>query len=341
MEARDLEVLRLVLRGAFGYRVAEPVARVEDLRDLFLLASGTADPRKYRRIACVVLKVMHTIHHLEARELLFRTPIREADLAERVHRRIMAEAQRMRAIGLPVVEFRGNVKSRESLVTKLLAKKESVAAQVFDRVRYRVVTETAEQIPSVVWHLTHHLFPFNYAVPGQVQNNLLRFADVLAAHPAGEALAAQLQLPLFAERRDPAEPRNEFSGKGFRTLNFVVDVPVRIDELLPPLDPMADELGSVVFALVEFQVLDAETARHNELGEASHERYKRRQLKQVLRRLSRGLVVPKKRRRARAARPAPRSGRPSGRPARRPARRTGSRARWGPGAPGPSASGPG
>jgi uncharacterized protein (TIGR04552 family) len=310
-EARDERRLRAVLaqaveylRSAFGYRVAGPVAHPEDLRHLFLLASGTLEPRRYRRIACVVLKVMHVIHHLEARELLFRTPIREADLAERVHRRIMAEAERMRALGLPVLEFRGNVKTRESLVTKLLAKKESVAAQVFDRVRYRVVTERPEQIPPVVLHLARHLFPFNYAVPGQVQNSLFRFGDLLRAHPRGAELAAELQLPLDAEGRDPAEPRNQFSGRDFRVLNFVADVPVRIDELLPPLDPMADELGSVVFALVEFQVLDAGTARQNELGEASHERYKRRQLKQVLRRLSRGLVVPKRRRRARGAKPA-------------------------------------
>jgi uncharacterized protein (TIGR04552 family) len=245
----------------------------------------------------VVLKVMHVIHHLEARELLFRTPIREADLAERVHRRIMAEAERMRALGMPVVEFRGNVKSRESLVTKLLAKKESVAAQVFDRVRYRVVTEKREHIPGVVHYLARNLFPFNYAVPGQVQNSLLRFAEVLQQHPSGTVLAAELQLPPEAEgKKDPSAPANSFSGHSFRTLNFVVDVPVRIDELLPPLDPMADELGSVVFALVEFQVVDAETARTNETGDASHERYKRRQLQVVLRRLSRGLVVPKRRR---------------------------------------------
>ncbi len=307
-EPRDERRVRAILaqaveylRGAFGYRVADPVARPEDLRDLFLLASGALEPRRYRRIACVVLKVMHIIHHLEARELVFRTPVREADLAERVHRRIMAEADRMRAAGLPVVEFRGNVKTRESLVTKLLAKRESVAAQIFDRVRYRVVTERPDQIAPVVRWLTEHLFPFNYAVPGQTQNSLVRFEDLLAAHPRGAALAAELQLPLEAERADPSVPRNEFSGKGFRVLNFVVDIPVRIDELLPPLDPVADELGSVVFSLVEFQVVDAETARHNEAGDASHERYKRRQLQRVLRRLSRGLVVPKKKGRGKDA----------------------------------------
>lgn len=285
------------LRTAFGYKVAAPVAEPEDVRDLFLLASGALEPRKYRRIACVVLKVMHVIHHLEARELLFRTPIREADLAERVHRRIMGEAERMKALGLPVVEFAGSVKSRSSLVTKLLAKKDSVAAQVFDRVRYRVITETTDQIAPVVFHLAQHLFPFNYAVPGQTQNSLVRFGDLIARHPEGAALATQLQLPPDLEKRDPAAPRNEFSGKGFRVLNFVVDLPVRIDDLLPPLDPMADELGRIVFSLVEFQVVDRETARANEAGESSHERYKRRQLQRVLRRLSRGLVVPKKRKR--------------------------------------------
>jgi uncharacterized protein (TIGR04552 family) len=155
------------LRAEFGYRVASPVAEPADVRDLFLLASGAAEPHRYRRIACVVLKVMHVIHHLEARELLFRTAIREADLADRAHRRIMAEAERMHDHGLPIVEFRGNTKTRSSLVTKLLAKKESVAAQIFDRVRYRIVTERTDQIPSVVWYLAEHLFPFSYAVPAR------------------------------------------------------------------------------------------------------------------------------------------------------------------------------
>ena len=285
------------LRTAFGYRVAAPVASPADVRDLFLLASGVAEPHRYRRIACVVLKVMHVIHHLEARELLFRTALREADLAGRVHARVMGEAERMKALGLPVVEFLGSTKTRAALVTKLLAKSATVAAQVFDRVRYRVVTERRDEIAPVVWYLANHLFPFSYAVPGQAQNNLVRFADLLAAHPHGARLAGELQLPPDLEKRDPSRPRNEFSGRHFRVLNFVVDLPVRIDDLLPPLDPMADELGRIVFSLVEFQVLDAKTAEANERGDGSHERYKKRQLKRVLRRLSRGLVVPKRRRR--------------------------------------------
>jgi len=302
-DPRDQRRLRAILaqaveylRGTFFYRVADAVAEPEDLRALFLLASGVGEPRKYRRIACVVLKVMHVIHHLEARELLFRTPLRESDLAERAHRRILEAAARMKAEGLPVVEFAGSTKGRRSLVTKLLAKKESVAAQVFDRVRYRLVTEGREQVAPVVHWLTQHLFPFNYAVPGQTQNNLVQFQDLLAEHPHGPEVAAQMQLPPDLERRDPGAQRNAFSARHYRALNFVVDLPVRVDDLLPAGDPAADELGRIVFALVEFQVLDRATAAQNEEGEAAHDRYKRRQQQEVLRRLSRGLVVPRRRR---------------------------------------------
>ncbi len=302
-DPRDVCRLRAILgqaveylRKAFGYQVAAAVTQPADLRELFLLASGAVEPKKYRRIACVVLKCMHVVHHLEARELLFRTPIREADLAERVDRRVMGEARRMRQLGLPVVEFVGNVKARSSLITKLLAKRETVAAQIFDRVRYRIVTERQDQIPSILNHLTRTLFPFNFVVPGQSQNTLLRFREIMGLHPDADALIPELQAPLDIEAGD-RRPANAFSGKGYRALNFVVDLPVRVDEFLPADGPLADDLGRVVFSLVEFQVVDAATARRNDEGESNHERYKKRQSKNVLRRLSRGLVVPKKRRR--------------------------------------------
>jgi uncharacterized protein (TIGR04552 family) len=280
------------LRSALGYRVADAVARPDDVRELFLYASGAKEPHRYRRISCVVLKCMHVVHHLEARELLFRTPVREIDLAERVDRRVMAQARRMTRLGFPIVEFKGSVKSRPSLVTKLLAKRETVAAQIFDRVRYRIVTESPEQIAPVVWHLSQTLFPFNFVVPGQTQNSLVRFHEVVAGHPAGAAIAAQLQAPLDAEARD-RRPFNEFSADDYRVLNFVVDLPVRIDEFLPPGGALAEDLGRVVYSLVEFQVVDAATARANERGASAHQRYKLRQQRKVLRRLSRGLVVPR------------------------------------------------
>src|SRR4051812_16387356 len=67
------------LRKTFDYRVAEAVADPEEIHDLFLFASGAKGSPRYRRIACIVLKVMHVIQHIEARDLLFQLPVSEAE----------------------------------------------------------------------------------------------------------------------------------------------------------------------------------------------------------------------------------------------------------------------
>ena len=114
--------------------------------------------------------------------------------------------------------------------------------------------------------------------------------------PRAAELAARLQEPLELEA-GKRKRENPFSEDSYRALHFVVDLPVRIDDLLPAGPPRAGEdLGRIVFSMVEFQVMDAEAARQNEMGPASHRRYKKRQEIAALRRLSRGLVVPKRKR---------------------------------------------
>ena len=114
-------------------------------------------------------------------------------------------------------------------------------------------------------------------VPGQSENSLLA---------VGKRVAGQVKR------------ENPFSEDSYRALHFVVDLPVRIDDLLPPVPPVdGGGPGRIVFSMVEFQVMDEETARRNEQGAANHRRYKKRQMVSALRRLSRGLVVPRKRKR--------------------------------------------
>lgn len=287
------------LRSTFRYRVADAVAKPREMHDLFLLAAGALRPDRYRRIACIVLKVMHCIHHVEARELLFQTPIAELDLQKRLRARVMAVATQMADAGLPIVEFAGNTKTRESLITKLLSKRETLAAQIYDKTRFRVVTERPEDLLPTVHHLANHLFPFNFVVPGQTQNSLVNFRKLIENDSTLRKLIPQLELDLGHERRELKEREaagdaNAFSGKAYRVLNFVVDLPVRLDDLVKPNASGDYPNGRIGFGLVELQIVDAETARRNEGGEASHERYKHRQKLKVLRRLSRGLVVPRR-----------------------------------------------
>jgi uncharacterized protein (TIGR04552 family) len=72
-------------------------------------------------------------------------------------------------------------------------------------------------------------------------------------------------------------------------VNFIADFPVRVDEIVPEMD--AEDtylLGKVVFVMVEFQIVDRETAKKNEVGDNSHQLYKARQRKIVESRLLRG-----------------------------------------------------
>jgi uncharacterized protein (TIGR04552 family) len=282
------------LRQTFNYRVTDVVANPEHVQDLFLFASGVKEPRRYRRIACIVLKVMHVIQHIEGHELLHHLSISEAEMSELITRKVLSVADEMRRKGIPVAEFADSIKTRESLITKLLAKKETVAAQVYDKTRFRIVTRTREDILPVVYYLTQRLFPFHVVVPGQTENSLLPFKAVLEEHPHFAQFVEDLHLDADYEEKQRGTG-NEFSGRSYRVLNFVVDVPLRLDAYLPPpeLDRRRRKCRTSM-ALVELQIVDDQSALTNEVGENSHDKYKKRQKLKVLRRLSRGLVVPKK-----------------------------------------------
>jgi uncharacterized protein (TIGR04552 family) len=274
------------LRTTFRYVVADEVAQPAQVHDLFLLASGVGNP-KLRRIACLVLKVMHVVHHVEARGLLHRARVSEDELCQLVTQRVDNCMAQLRREGFPVVAAAGSVKTRHSLITKLLAKKETLAAQIYDRVRYRVVTDDRDHVLPVLVRLCDLLIPFNFVVPGQTQNTLICFRNLLRDWPSLRSMAPQLQVGLLEEEQAPEH--NEFSGDSYKVLNFVAELPVRLPERAVDVGD-----GRIAFCMVELQLVDRETALANERGENAHLRYKRRQLRRVLRRLSRGLVVPRR-----------------------------------------------
>ncbi|MDP1824092.1 MAG: TIGR04552 family protein [Archangium sp.] len=256
------------LEGTLGRKVPVEVSGAKDVREVFLLTRHEA-PRAVRTSACFTLKVMNTINHMNGRELLFHVPISERNLVALATAEVKRVVDSLRETGFPIVEFDGGEKSREALVLKLLAKRETLAAQVYDKIRFRVIVEEVDQIPAVILHFTKHLFPFNYVIPGQSQNEIVPM-------PGEEA----------GESND--RPLNESSGPTYRHLDFVVDLPLRLEPSTSlEHTPEIERLGCVVYAMVEFQVVDRRTARANESGQNSHDAYKERQRERVLERLER------------------------------------------------------
>lgn len=272
-----------ILRGvAFDYlhrilkfHVDEEVASTAPFISLPLMASGKIGSRKQQRSACALLKVMHIMHHLDARELRTRLALSDTELFESVEQSVLEIFDQLRGSGAPVVEFQWSRKTRDSLLTKMLVKKETSAARVFDRLRFRLIVKQREDLLPTLRTMLRKLIPFNYVVPGQTVNNLLDLRELDGIGPSRATT-----------EEAPGADANEFSAANFRVINFIADLPVRVDSLVPP-EQVDHERGNVVFVLAEFQLIDVATAKANEEGESSHEAYKNRQHARVRERMLR------------------------------------------------------
>src|SRR5438874_1514428 len=185
--------------------------------------------------------------------------VSEGELCDLVTHRVDSAIDQLRREGLPIKAAAGSVKTRHSVITKLLAKKETLAAQIYDRVRYRVVTADREHVLPVLVRLCDLLIPFNFVVPGQTQNTLLSFRKLIHDWPDLKALAPELLGGLHLEDHDrrEADPSraDEVSGDSYKVVDFVCDLPVHLPQrAIEPAD------GRIAYSMVALQAL-ARTAQ--------------------------------------------------------------------------------
>lgn len=281
-EMRMMDIQRRALRyieAHYDRQMAAAVRRPPSVQALFLLASR---PGPEQLDACMLLKVMHIVHHAAGRELLYKLPVPINELFFRVERCVFEAVDGLKQRGIRVAEFAASRKTEDSIFTKLLCKADSLAADVHDRLRFRIITESLGDVFGALVHLTRTLFPFSYVLPGSARNDLIDLSATLDGDERLQPLA-----PLLQELggRNVA-PVNSFSAAGYRVINFVVDIPVRVDDLIEQVPEHSPRKGRVIFLLVEFQLVDRETHRLNDTGANKHSLYKERQRVQVFNRLT-------------------------------------------------------
>src|SRR5215471_18329508 len=270
------------LRRHFEFPIPKPIEQASP-EELLLVAST----KGHRQVcACSVLKAMHIIHHLDGRELLFTLPLSDQEVFHLVEEKVYRVIGGMLAAGFPITEFVGGRKNKDSLYTKLLSKQDTIAAAIYDKLRFRIVTRSHDDILPVLLYLSQRLFPFNYVIPRESVNTIFHFRSYCRQDEHLSQLLGDVQTDL-GDDLNPGD--NRFSADSYRTIHFVVDLPVRLPRETLELAPAhARTLGSIVYVLCEFQVIDQDTEASNELGEASHARYKDRQKAAVMRRLKIG-----------------------------------------------------
>ena len=102
-------------------------------------------------------------------------PMSDQEIFHLVEEKVYRVIGSMLAEGFPITEFVGGRKNKDSLYTKLLSKREAVSAQIFDKLRFRIVTRERDDIFPIVQYLQKKLFPFNYVIPSQSINSIFHF----------------------------------------------------------------------------------------------------------------------------------------------------------------------
>jgi uncharacterized protein (TIGR04552 family) len=276
------------LRESFEFPVPGPV-REASLLDLFEMAADGSN-RHRQLCACMLLKSMHTINHFDASEARQALKVSDQELFRIAERRIYQVVSRMMAERLPVVEFFGGRKRRTAMVTKLLSKQDPLSAQLFDKMRFRVVTATKDDILPTINFLSRNLFPFNYVLAGESYNTLLPFASYCRENEHLSELVDQLQLD--TEIEDRLQPMvNVHSSPEYKVVHWVADMPLKLEDFREAFhtDGINPVPRPVIYVRAEIQLLDRRSHRENERSDAAHGLYKERQASFVADRLKVGL----------------------------------------------------
>jgi len=278
---RDLNRLNFVYKNALEYlREVHKIYVPSYFNDknpieVFLIASSLK-PSRDSMYSCSILKVMNIINHIDSQDLMNRTPIKHSILANKVKEKLTFHIEKMKELNYPEFVFEWSVKERSSIISKFLTKKEGIVAKLFDRIRFRVITNTKEEIVPVLYYFFNYLFPYNYVIPNETRNNLI-------------TLSEKVQSPTLSDliKEVKATAENQFSGPSYKVLNFIVDIPITLDDLLIlPNNEAFANFAYYIYMIVEVQILDKETAENNEKGENSHHLYKERQKKSILKMLN-------------------------------------------------------
>ena len=246
------------LRRQFDFPIPRPVERAT-VQELLLLASG----KGHRALcACTILKCMHIIHHLDGRELLFLLPMSDQEVFHLVEEKVYRVIGGMLAAGFPIIEFVGGRKNKDSLYTKLLSKRDTSAAQIYDKLRFRDRHAHAGRTPPRPALPDAAALPVQLRGPRREHQHDLPFrgfdrirmtsAEARCSRDADARRRPTTTTPRATTSSRPRVPHHPLRGRP-------AGAPARASSSAPR--PARCPFGNVIFVLCEFQIVDRDTER--------------------------------------------------------------------------------
>jgi uncharacterized protein (TIGR04562 family) len=303
-----------------------------DVRSLFVWAADKSIEETARaRWACAILRVMHAISHLDKdlRHEFF--PEIQKQIFDRFYKEIhTVEGQIWLGNpkdpgAVPLEKFQTKPrKTRESLILKLLHKKETLAEDVFDQIGLRFVTRSRMDVVRVLKYLRDRYIVMTMNIrPSRSRNNLIdpmlyrrtwreirqaiRRGDGGGREWADNALDQALSAG-YKEAQKEISELNPSSSREFYSIQFTCRQLVKyrspiynevkalrvlmrnnedpeIKKVLERLDFAHIAKEQRFFYPFEVQIMDKENFLESESGRASHAAYKAAQAKMAMQRV--------------------------------------------------------
>lgn len=208
-----------------------------DPRQLLLWASDlNIEVRQRRDWSCALLRVMHTIFHIEGAFRYSSIDIAREQIMARFHKFIHRDSDGNLWLGdhdnrvaLEHVEWK-HKKSRQSILLKLLHKRANVAETIYDMIGVRIVTRRQSEVMQAVRLLRmHHIVSFPNFNPSRARNTLIdtveyrRLTDDLRGRlMSGAITPEQFEMTIANIKVDPpaAETTNQHSARNYKSIQM-------------------------------------------------------------------------------------------------------------------------
>lgn len=240
-----LAFLQEVILEGTGLQVPIAFFELQDPLQLLIWASRTPqDPRA--RWSCALLRVMHTLFHVDNSLYLRFLPEIQEQIFDRYERFLVPRADGTWLLKgryeVPLVAFkRKESKDRTSMLLKLLHKPENVAQTIYDQIGIRLVAEDLLGGLAVIrFLLDHHVVMPTHIKPSRTRNLMVDVAALqgwTAGLPQGFDLAAlspeerrnlALTLTQGAPPPGPGGEVNPFSSSTYSAIQFTTDTLIRL-----------------------------------------------------------------------------------------------------------------
>ncbi|MCC7442821.1 MAG: TIGR04552 family protein [Bdellovibrionales bacterium] len=317
--------------------VPRKIVELQDMRELLLLAANKhpmqrdAQSPALMHWACALLKVIHTIAHIDKDLRQAYLPEVQKQILDRFYKVVHRDGHDELYLGsgpddpmrIDLVAFETKSrKSRESVLLKLLHKKENVAENIFDQVGIRFVTRSLVDCVRLVKYLKDEMILMPATVmPSRSRNTLVSIEEMrarlgeiapkLEAGTVDEPSLLDALRALPSANPDGVNPHSseyyraiQFTGRQLIKLKNPMYDPLRELKSLAKSQPLPEQVQAHIDAIdlqylrresrffypYEVQIMDSAAAEQNEKGLSAHSEYKKSQTQTAMRRVMGSLM---------------------------------------------------